>query len=347
MEHKPFYIDNATIFGLVVALTIMPAAQLLGKATLPKTTPLKYKVLFFWHAYDFLTHYILEGSFLYHCFFSFIELDAPDRKANYSRVADDKAYLWNNPNRRYGAKYSEHFSALPWIEYGKADARWLYADLNVVSLELLTVLLAGPAATYVCWQIYKAMWAKTAPAQQKHLARVWFAAIVLATGELYGGFMTFAPEWLSGDSMLNSADPVYLWFYLTYFNMLWVVFPFWVWFLFPVIARHNTEPLPLDPLLCVGRIFLCYAGCYHQKDCINHCKLSAIGLGCLNIAYPDGTMSSSSPSGTMISNLAIRSKPAASYNFSPAGRPFRYATIFSLSALSVPHCSNLCPMPLR
>jgi hypothetical protein len=28
--------------------------------------------------------------------------------------------------------------------------------------------------------------------------------------------------------MLNTADPVYLWFYLFFFNVLWVFFPFWV-----------------------------------------------------------------------------------------------------------------------
>lgn len=228
MEHHTFHIDNATIFGLIVALTIMPAAQLLGMSVLPKSSPLKYKVLFFWHAYDFLTHFILEGSFLYHCFFSFAELDQRKNIATWKRGPDDLPHLWNNPNRRYGSKFSTHFTALPWIEYGKADVRWQYADLNVVSLELLTVLLAGPAATYICYQIYKAMTAKQATVQRKHMAQIWFVATVLATGELYGGFMTFAPEWLSGNAMLNTADPVYLWFYLTYFNMLWVVFPFWV-----------------------------------------------------------------------------------------------------------------------
>ena len=228
MDHPTFHVDNATIFGLVVALTIMPAAQVLGMVTLPKKTPLMYKVLFFWHAYDFLTHYILEGSFLYHCFSSFTDLGTSKNVTGYTRGPDQVAYLWNDVNRRYGSTFSTHFSALPWIEYGKADARWLYADLNVVSLELLTVFLGGPAATYICYQIYKAMHAPNVAVQRKHLTRVWFAATVLATGELYGGFMTFAPEWLSGSQMLNTADPVYLYFYLTYFNMLWVFFPFWV-----------------------------------------------------------------------------------------------------------------------
>ena len=226
MVYHEFHVDNATIYGLFVALTIMPAAQLLTYRALPKTTPLKYKVLFFWHAYDFLTHYILEGSFLFHCFFSYSDLDT---KVDGSlRGADDVAYLWNNVNRRYGATFSTHFTALPWHEYGKADLRWLYADLNVVSLELLTVFLGGPAATYICYQIYRAMSTNSATVKASHLSKVWFAATVLATGELYGGFMTFCPEWLSGSMMLNTDDPVYLWFYLFFFNVLWVFFPFWV-----------------------------------------------------------------------------------------------------------------------
>ena len=42
------------------------------------------------------------------------------------------------------------------------------------------------------------------------------------------GFMTFAPEWLSGNPNLDSSNFMYLWVYLVFFNMLWVWFPFWV-----------------------------------------------------------------------------------------------------------------------
>ena len=57
---------------------------------------------------------------------------------------------------------------------------------------------------------------------------MWFWGIVLATGELYGGFMTFAPEWLSGCENLDTGSALYLWVYLVFFNGLWVVFPAWV-----------------------------------------------------------------------------------------------------------------------
>ena len=40
--------------------------------------------------------------------------------------------------------------------------------------------------------------------------------------------MTFAPEWLSGNSNLDTSNFMHLWVYLVFFNMLWVWFPFWV-----------------------------------------------------------------------------------------------------------------------
>lgn len=59
--------------------------------------------------------------------------------------------------------------------YAQADRRWAGADLTVVSLELLTVLGAGPLALWICWGIARKDW------------RVNFWMVVLATGELYGG----------------------------------------------------------------------------------------------------------------------------------------------------------------
>jgi hypothetical protein len=59
--------------------------------------------------------------------------------------------------------------------YAKADRRWAGADLTVVSLELLTVLGAGPLALWICWGIVRGD------------AMVGFWMVVLATGELYGG----------------------------------------------------------------------------------------------------------------------------------------------------------------
>ena len=40
--------------------------------------------------------------------------------------------------------------------------------------------------------------------------------------------MTFGPEWLSGNPNLDTSNWMYLWLYLTFFNSLWVVIPFWI-----------------------------------------------------------------------------------------------------------------------
>lgn len=63
-----------------------------------------------------------------------------------------------------------------WMEYAKADHRWGDADLTVVSLELLTVFVAGPLAIYVCELI-----------RRRDESKLWFWASILATAELYGG----------------------------------------------------------------------------------------------------------------------------------------------------------------
>jgi len=122
-----------------------------------------------------------------------------------------------------------------WQEYAKADARWGTADLNIVSLEILTVFLAGPGAMYICYLVAKVAKlaekggsAAAAKTRAQLLSRMWFIAAMVATGELYGGFMTFAPEWLSGSTQLATEDPVYLWLYLVFFNVLWVFVPLWV-----------------------------------------------------------------------------------------------------------------------
>jgi hypothetical protein len=87
----------------------------------------------------------------------------------------------------------------------------------VISLELLTVFIAGPLAVYICSLL----------ARQR--GEAWFWMTVLATGELYGGWMTFAPEWLSGSPNLDGSNWMYLWLYLVFFNAgLWVLIPGWI-----------------------------------------------------------------------------------------------------------------------
>ncbi|KAK7690022.1 hypothetical protein QCA50_006666 [Cerrena zonata] len=103
-----------------------------------------------------------------------------------------------------------------WKEYAFADARWGVADPTVVSLEILTVLGVGPLCCFVLYQM-----AKNDPARH-----YWI--VVLSTSELYGGFMTFAPEWLTGSKALDTSNFLYLWVYLVFMNVLWVIIPLWL-----------------------------------------------------------------------------------------------------------------------
>lgn len=49
---------------------------------------------------------------------------------------------------------------------------------------------------------------------------------LLSLAELYGGWMTFAPEWVEGSpSLVSRADPLRFWVHLVFMNGLWVVVP--------------------------------------------------------------------------------------------------------------------------
>ncbi|KAF9514565.1 hypothetical protein BS47DRAFT_1328764 [Hydnum rufescens UP504] len=105
-----------------------------------------------------------------------------------------------------------------WKEYARADLRWGVADPTVVSLELLTVLGVGPLCCYVLYLI----------SRKDAMQHYWI--IVLSTMELYGGFMTFGPEWLVGSPNLNTSNPMYTWLYLAFMNLIWVFIPAWLLF---------------------------------------------------------------------------------------------------------------------
>ncbi|KAJ4306394.1 hypothetical protein N0V88_001194 [Collariella sp. IMI 366227] len=68
-------------------------------------------------------------------------------------------------------------------------------------------------ACFVCYDI-----AKKNP-------RANLSMIILATAEIYGGYMTFMPEWLTGSVNLDTSNFMYKWIFLVFFNGLWVVVP--------------------------------------------------------------------------------------------------------------------------
>ncbi|KAH9909723.1 Emopamil-binding protein [Xylariomycetidae sp. FL2044] len=218
----PDLFDQTTLVSLASTVLMLGVAYLASlryldpndRGTGPDaTTPLAphRRLLFVWHAFDAMIHLVLEASFLYHCFFSWIPLASV---SNPHALAPTAHHYLGHTNRAYGpqAGGDNPFAQL-WMVYAKADRRWGGADLSVISLELLTVFVAGPLAILVCWGL-----ARKDP-------RTNIVMIVVATMELYGGFITFCPEWLTANYNLDTSNWMYLWLYLVFFNGLWVVIP--------------------------------------------------------------------------------------------------------------------------
>ncbi|KAF4459264.1 C-87 sterol isomerase emopamil-binding [Fusarium albosuccineum] len=222
----PDLFDQTTIISLLSTLAIVFAAYAASLKFLPSSSSGTLRFLFIWHLADALCHFLLEGSFLYHCFFSH-QLSSDESTAGY--FPTPAGYL-GYTDRVYGAQSggSNPFAQL-WMVYARADKRWAGVDLGVVSLELLTVFFDGPLAVYVCYCL----------AKRDPRASIWM--IILATCELYGSFMTFCPEWLIGNVNLDTSNFMYLWVYLVFFNTLWVWIPLWViWYSVKDISNAMT-----------------------------------------------------------------------------------------------------------
>jgi EXPERA (EXPanded EBP superfamily) len=67
----------------------------------------------------------------------------------------------------------------------------------------------------------------TAPPLPHSLILHSFTSITAHTNVMCAriGFMTFAPEWLTGNQNLDGSNFMFLWIYLVFFNMLWVFLP--------------------------------------------------------------------------------------------------------------------------
>lgn len=110
------------------------------------------------------------------------------------------------------AEKSNTYLGWIWREYGRADSRWAIHDPTIISLEIITVFLG-----LLClFQIYAI--AKKRP--WRHVLQV-----IICVAELYGGWVTFAPEWVEGSPNLDGSSFVLFWIYLVFMNGLWVVIP--------------------------------------------------------------------------------------------------------------------------
>ncbi|KAI9746375.1 MAG: hypothetical protein M1818_000088 [Claussenomyces sp. TS43310] len=225
----PPVLDSTTLASLGAVALLVGTAYALSRHQLGASTPTRLRLCFVWNAFNAQIHFLLEGSFLWHCFFSFATVSDDGGTG----MGPGGSFL-NRPDRRYGPAFGDDAAARLWQVYARADRRWAAADPTLVSIELLTVAGAGLLALWVCRCI-----ARRDP-------RAGFWMVVLATGELYGGFMTFCPEWLTGSVNLDTSNFMHLhsghfgawadesaasaarssrYVYLAFFNLLWVVFP--------------------------------------------------------------------------------------------------------------------------
>lgn len=182
------------------------------------TMPSVTRIFYLWHLIDSLIHLILESTYVYNCFTSYISVPP----YAYPQLPHQSLrFFLGHPDRLYGNAYSDNIFAPLWINYAKADSRYSGIDLTTLSLEIITVLLAGPLALYVAECVRRGHGETISPG-------TWFWATVLASGEVYGGLINFLPEWLSGWESLDTDDPVHFWFYVVFFNAIWIFFPMWV-----------------------------------------------------------------------------------------------------------------------
>ncbi len=87
-----------------------------------------------------------------------------------------------------------------WRQYGRADSRWQVRDSTVISLELVTVFLMGPLCLLCVYGILnrRVAW--------RHVVQA-----IICTCELYGGWMTFCPEWVDGNKNLDGSTFTLFW----------------------------------------------------------------------------------------------------------------------------------------
>jgi hypothetical protein len=176
-------IDATTVISLLAVLALLGGAYATSIKVLPKAVTLKTRILFIWHLFDALIHFVFEGSFLWNCFFVTYSLprtfSAASRSPHITLFTPPDVYFLGRQDVLHGANYGTGPLSRLWQEYAKADKRWGGTDLTVVTLEVLTVFVAGPLACWICYLLSKE--------ERKGVLKKWYWMVVLATAEIYGG----------------------------------------------------------------------------------------------------------------------------------------------------------------
>lgn len=144
-------------------------------------------ILYLWHLGDGLIHLLLESTYVYGCFAHHIEISPLPQSSPLPQQSDVRTFL-GRKDRSYGNIHSSSPIASIWQEAAKADARYAKIDLTTLSLEIVTVALAGPLALYVAEKMRRDVQAKKVGKRRGGFTvGTCFWAVVLASGELYGG----------------------------------------------------------------------------------------------------------------------------------------------------------------
>ena len=148
-------LNPTTLISLLSTVLILGTAYVLSNRLLPAKATTRTRILFIWHAFDALIHFCLEGGFLYNCFFSYASVantlwKDPALAVKGTPYLPAGVHFLGHADRVYGSAYGTNPLAALWREYARADARWEGTDLTIICLEILTVLVAGPLAVWIC-----------------------------------------------------------------------------------------------------------------------------------------------------------------------------------------------------
>ena len=145
----------------------------------------KTAILYSWHLIDGLTHVLFESTYIYGCFAYSVPLNSLSlQRCTTSLNATRAQFFLGQEDRLYGNIYGSSIFAKLWQQYALVDSRYSGVDITTLSLEIVTVLLAGPLALYVSELIRR-----NVSAGRGLSGQTWFWAGVLAVGELYGGYV--------------------------------------------------------------------------------------------------------------------------------------------------------------
>ena len=122
--------DTITLASLAFVFALVPIAYALSLRCLPSSTPGYLKFLFVWHAFDCLCHSLVESSYLWHSFTSYLPLS----RVSAADVASGKFYMvphfLGHADRVYGPQAGLgdggwlSGAAGLWMVYARADKRW-------------------------------------------------------------------------------------------------------------------------------------------------------------------------------------------------------------------------------